>query len=119
MEDIKGFLKPFFSAQGRMKRREYIVGTGWLFLAVIVAFFGLALLTSVPALRALGVVAFAGMFLASFWAGFVLCIKRFHDLNLSGWLSILTLVPYINLIVFAILFLKKGTEGHNKYGVIS
>lgn len=46
-------------------------------------------------------------------------IKRLHDINLSGWFSILFLIPYLNFILILLLFLIDGTIGTNKYGADS
>ncbi|TCM70979.1 uncharacterized membrane protein YhaH (DUF805 family) [Acinetobacter calcoaceticus] len=47
---------------------------------------------------------------------FVIMIRRLHDLDQSGWLSLLNFVPLANvgLIVYLIFF--KGSEGSNRYG---
>jgi uncharacterized membrane protein YhaH (DUF805 family) len=43
-------------------------------------------------------------------------IKRFHDLNRSGWLSLLMLIPLINLIVGLLLLFAPGKPEVNNYG---
>ena len=50
------------------------------------------------------------------YAMIVLCIKRLHDLNSSGWLSILVIVPYLNILFLAYLCIKKGEPESNDYG---
>ena len=57
----------------------------------------------------------AGMIIA--WVaiivvGFMLTIQRCHDFNTTGWLSLLILVPLVNLIFWFI----PGTDGENNYG---
>jgi len=42
----------------------------------------------------------------------MLTIQRCHDFNTSGWLSLLVLVPLVNLIFWFI----PGTDGPNRYG---
>lgn len=41
---------------------------------------------------------------------FSLIIKRLHDINLSGWFSLLFLVPVVNLLLFLFLILWPGTS---------
>ena len=48
--------------------------------------------------------------------GFMLIIRRWHDLGKSGWLSLLMLVPLFNFFVLIFLWVKKGTDGPNTYG---
>lgn len=46
------------------------------------------------------------------WFNLAITAKRFHDLNLSGWLAPAIFIP----IVFVILCILSGTNGPNKYG---
>ena len=43
-------------------------------------------------------------------------LKRFHDLNQSGWLVMGMLVPFYNIYLLYRLLLVDGTKGENKYG---
>ena len=45
-----------------------------------------------------------------------LFIRRLHDLNRPAWLSVLAIVPYINLILLVYLLFFKGTSGPNRFG---
>ena len=47
---------------------------------------------------------------------FVFSIKRLHDLNKSGWLSLLNLIPIINLFFAVWLSVSVGNEGKNDFG---
>jgi uncharacterized membrane protein YhaH (DUF805 family) len=93
-----------FAASGRIGRVRYIAyGMGIYFLFAILG----ALLTMV--------IGQAGMIVA--WiaivvVGFMLTIQRCHDFNTTGWLSILMLIPLVNLIFWFI----PGTDGPNNYG---
>lgn len=44
-------------------------------------------------------------------------IRRLHDMNRTGWWSLLGLVPYVNGIFVLFLILVPGTDGVNDYGV--
>lgn len=46
-------------------------------------------------------------------------IRRLHDINKSGWLLLLCLMPYIGffvILIFLIFCLQKGTEEENRFG---
>lgn len=42
-------------------------------------------------------------------------IKRLHDIDFSGWFSILLFVPFLNLVFILYLLLKSGNPSINKY----
>lgn len=46
----------------------------------------------------------------------VLSIKRFHDLNKSGWFYLCLWIPIVGLYFYFLLIYKKGTAGDNPYG---
>ena len=43
-------------------------------------------------------------------------IKRWHDMNRSGWYSLLLFVPFVNIIVGLVMLFVPGTDGPNDYG---
>jgi len=47
---------------------------------------------------------------------FVFTIRRLHDRNHIGWLSLLILVPGINLVFILYLIFAKGDDRSNQYG---
>lgn len=47
---------------------------------------------------------------------FILAIQRLHDMNTSGWLSLLLLVPIANAIMALVLLIAPGTRGENRFG---
>lgn len=49
-------------------------------------------------------------------AGIFMGIKRLHDMNHSGWLYLLGLVPGVNFFFAIYLIVWKGSDGDNKYG---
>ena len=106
----------FFNSEGRFSRETFLI-----------TFIGLMLFTAItsPYLYKL-----CNLFLPKFliillgivyviyviYATVVICIKRLHDLNLTGWISILSLFYPLNLLFFAYLCIKKGKDENNKYG---
>ena len=43
-------------------------------------------------------------------------IRRLHDLDQSGWLSLIEIIPCVGLIMSVVLMILPGTVGPNKYG---
>ena len=93
-----------FSTSGRIGRVRYIAyGVGIYLLFGILG----ALLSFV-----IGQAGMAIAWIAIMVVGFMLTIQRCHDFNTTGWLSLLVLIPLVNLIFWFI----PGTDGENDYG---
>lgn len=98
-----------FSAQGRIGRLRYLAYTtgASLVYGVVVAVLTAALFGT----AALGVVTFVAV-IAVLWFSIVSGIKRCHDINISGWWSLTSIIPIIALIwVFV-----PGSKGANRFG---
>ncbi len=93
-----------FATSGRIGRVRYIAyGMGIYLLFGILG----ALLSFV-----IGQAGMVVAWIAITVVGFMLTIQRCHDFNTTGWLSLLVLVPLVNLIFWFI----PGTEGENRFG---
>ena len=57
-------------------------------------------------------------FLFSIVPFFIFSIKRLHDLNLSGWLSLIYCIPVVGFIFFLLLMILKGHSENNQYGLV-
>jgi uncharacterized membrane protein YhaH (DUF805 family) len=51
-------------------------------------------------------------YLFTFIVIFMLTIQRAHDFNTTGWLSLVVLIPLVNLLFWFI----PGTHGENRFG---
>lgn len=43
-------------------------------------------------------------------------VRRLHDIDKSGWLVLLELIPVVGSIILIVFFCMKGTVGDNRYG---
>jgi uncharacterized membrane protein YhaH (DUF805 family) len=43
-------------------------------------------------------------------------VRRLHDQDKSGWLILLSFIPYIGGLILLVLMLIDGTPGANRYG---
>ena len=109
-----------FSFHGRIGRLRYL---GYCFAATLVGYLllvpgGLLLAAGEgkPLLQGVGAllvgVAYIGM-IALTW-GYM--VRRLNDLDRTGWLSLLMLVPLLNLILALYLIFARGNDGANRYG---
>jgi uncharacterized membrane protein YhaH (DUF805 family) len=98
------FTLNLFSAAGRIGRIRYLgysMGIGLLIALVA----GVMAVFLSPFLAILA-------YVAMIYVNFMLTIKRCHDFDTSGWMSLLMFVPLANLIF---LFVP-GTNGPNRFG---
>ncbi|BEV72952.1 MULTISPECIES: DUF805 domain-containing protein [unclassified Paludibacterium] len=52
----------------------------------------------------------------SILASLSLHVRRWHDLDRSGWHVVLNLIPYVGGLVFLYILLAPGSDGDNHYG---
>lgn len=108
---------------GRAPRREY-----WLFHlgnSLIGTLFYLAAVTASPSMLDDGEPSDVSLFfllltallsLAAIIPGLAVSIRRFHDINLSGWWYLVVLIPILGLVAFLVFTLIPGTRGENRFG---
>ena len=101
----------FFRHDGRLNRKPYIFRS--LALCVVQLILNLVAFVSESSVFALvSIVCMIAIVVASI----KLMIRRLHDLDKTGWFSILTFVPFVNIIFGIYLWVVKGTDGGNRFG---
>ncbi len=110
---------------GRINRLEYFIGTVILFvmlfipvtLSVVIRLLAGDLVSKTTSfLDQILLLLFYGYALVLFIINVSLEARRFHDLNYTGWLSILLYVPIIGWIYAVFLLFLPGKNQNNKYG---
>ena len=101
----------YFSTKGRINRRQFLlVLTITIMLSVIMA----VIIVDSSHLRDSAIVT-----ITSLLVNILLIpsqIKRLHDLNWNGWLTILGFIPGVAFFFRLILVVFSGTQGQNEYG---
>lgn len=64
----------------------------------------------------IGFAAVSVLGLFALWSMLALTVKRWHDVGVTGWFSLLSLPPVAHGVVFLLLCLLPGTTGPNKFG---
>jgi uncharacterized membrane protein YhaH (DUF805 family)/Tfp pilus assembly major pilin PilA len=100
-----------FSAQGRIGRVRFIGYSIGLSILVMLAFGIVAAMAALIDPTASLVVIGIG-YIALIVVQFLLTIQRSHDMNVTGWLSLISLIPLAALIFWFV----PGTRGENDYG---
>ncbi|MDD0967134.1 MULTISPECIES: DUF805 domain-containing protein [Pseudomonas] len=122
-ESLSAFapLKPF-SVEGRIGRLRYLAWSMVLSLVAlpivsVFALIGLGLVSadSTTGLIIGGLLAFF-LFLAFAIVGILFSIQRLHDIGWSGWLWLLTLVPFVGSFFPLVIMVVPGNTGANRYG---
>lgn len=109
---------------GRSRRREY-----WLFqlffwvslIVIMIASFGLDDAmgrgsTEPGPLATGGMILMVIFVLGSIIPSIAVTVRRFHDQDLSGWMYLLSFVPYIGGLVVFVFMCIGGTNGENRFG---
>jgi uncharacterized membrane protein YhaH (DUF805 family) len=119
---VESPLTILFSFQGRMSPTRFLwialpTGVGYPLLCAIVLTaihlgFGLPVVTSCIA------VPLALIMIPATWAFLAASVKRWHDMDISGWRAIFAFVPPIVGHAFTLIIggLIQGTPGPNRYG---
>ena len=106
--------KKLFSLNGRINRAKY---WGYAIVALAILIIGSVLGTLLANVsQELSSVVFIVTIFTYLWITVTLQVKRWHDLDRSGWMSLLNFIPVLNIVVFVVLGFFKGTQGSNKYG---
>jgi len=107
LESLQVCYKKVFNYRGRASRSEY-----WWFQLYFTLF---AILTFSLVDQTLGqvlVVLWLFNYLPLLAAG----IRRFHDMNQSGWMVLWSLIPLVGGFIVLIMLAGEGTKGKNKFG---
>ena len=110
MDAVKSvILKRFLDFQGRSPRSEY----WWFFVFTIVLY--LVTMAAMAILPILGII-FAIGFVVLIIPSLAVAIRRFHDIDKSGWWILVGFIPLVGFILMIYFFTQKGTEGDNRFG---
>lgn len=110
--------KKYGDFDGRAARSEF---WWWVVFVALVQFTAAIVLTifliifqNVGFLQWLSVLIFMVIVLAFLLPSIAVSVRRLHDRDLSGWLYLLSFVPFGGLVLF-IFYVMPGTPGPNRY----
>ncbi|WP_318640281.1 DUF805 domain-containing protein [Flavobacterium ardleyense] len=115
MEWYLKVIKQYADFNGRARRKEY-----WMFILFNMIFSIVAMIVD----NVLGIT-FAGIpygplyifyGIAMFIPGLAVSVRRLHDINKSGWMMFVVLIPLAGAIWLLVLYCTEGTQGENQYG---
>jgi uncharacterized membrane protein YhaH (DUF805 family) len=105
----RAYTEHYANFSGRARRAEF----GWFILSVWLLSFILSTLGEVSGVFSL----ITGIF----WLGTIVpylavAVRRLHDMNLSGWMMLIALIPLINFIFFLVVIFSDSSRAANKWG---
>ena len=107
-----------FSFKGRINRQRYLLNN---LIPIIIMIVGVVFFVAISRKGSEsnpeGVAALVAISMITIWISFAIQVKRWHDLNWSGWWVLIGFIPYVNIIVLIILGFVRGTEGSNRFGL--
>nr|WP_137677859.1 DUF805 domain-containing protein [Parerythrobacter lutipelagi] len=123
--------KRYADFEGRSQRMEYWMFT--LFYLIVAAILAAIMIAGIPAQESIGqydgggqaepgVLFWIGLgLLAIFVLGSIIPsiavgVRRLHDQDKTGWLYLISFVPYVGGLIFLVLMCLDGTHGPNSYG---
>lgn len=118
-------LRRYADFSGRSRRLEYWMFTlGYVLVAVVIAVIAAVFgafsydSDSPPAngLPALWLLLLGLSGLALIVPSIAVQVRRFHDQNRTGWLVLLSFIPYIGGLIVLVFMCLPGTPGPNRYG---
>jgi len=109
--DLKWIQWYLLSFKGRVSRAPFLAFN----LAVTIFYFGMLFVlgrdeTDSEEITVLFMVAFL------LWPSLAVQVKRWHDLNKSGWFILFNLIPLGVIVTFFVNALLPGTNGPNRFG---
>ena len=109
--DLKWIQWFLLSFKGRVSRAPFLAFN----LAVTIFYFGMLFVlgrdeTDSEEITVLFMVAFL------LWPSLAVQVKRWHDLNKSGWFILFNLIPFGVIVTFFVNALLPGTNGPNRFG---
>ena len=109
IEAYKKFWTNFFNFKGRSTRSDYwyVVLANFIIGFIIGVFVGL-----VPKLAFLSTL----YAIATFIPSLAVAVRRYHDVNKSGWNHLWLFVPIIGYIVVLVYLCSASVNENNKYG---
>jgi len=118
----RALTKNYFQFYGRARRAEYWGYILFFWLSLFITFIADTLLSAIffntnPAYEPVFIPILTFIFIIyNILPSISITIRRLHDQDMSGWLYLLNLVPYIGGIIIFVLMLFDSNSNPNKHG---
>lgn len=106
----------FFSIHGRIGRLRFVTYELWTYFLFFSSITFVAALAGTMSGNIIGVLLSLVIIKLGIIFMLIFAIRRLNDLNLTGWLCLITFLPLVNLIFYAALIFMPGNNLKNDYG---
>lgn len=103
LESVETCFKKYVDFNGRASRSEF----WWFYLFWIIVYIVSAMIDPVLVL-----LQFLGLLLPYF----AVTARRLHDINKTGWLQLIVLIPLVGAIIMLVFCVTEGDKKRNQYG---
>ena len=115
MEWYLQVLKKYAEFSGRARRKEY-----WMFVLFNIIFLVVAMVIDNIMGTTVGILPYGVFYiiysLAILIPALAVSVRRLHDIGKSGWMILVSLIPFIGAIWLLILMVTDSNLGENQYG---
>ena len=115
MEWYLKVIRQYADFNGRARRKEY-----WMFILFNMIFAIVAMILDNILGIAIAGIGYGPLYLfyalALFIPGIAVAIRRLHDINKSGWMLLVALIPLAGAIWLLVLMCTEGDQTENQYG---
>ena len=121
-EDNATYQPHIFAVKGRIGRLRYLaygIGFSLSVYAILIYMIGHSLFSKSGSLESLivSIVVIGGLITLSMLVlSIIFMIRRLNDLDQTGWLWLLMIIPIVNILLVLYLIFAPGSSGVNKYG---
>ncbi|MEJ6636315.1 MAG: DUF805 domain-containing protein [Akkermansiaceae bacterium] len=106
-----------FSFSGRVPRRIYWGVTLLVTVVMYAMMFGIFGIDEEKEPSTIGLLIFLALLVPFFWISLAIGVKRWHDRDKSGWMTLVGMIPLVGPIWTLVeCGCSRGTVGPNQYG---
>jgi len=110
-EAVRTALSKYAVFEGRSGRPEY-----WYFTLFNYSLYALAYIVSAFIVPQVGVIPYLVIVVALIVPALAVGVRRFHDIDRSGWWWLIGLVPFVGGFLLVAWFCKPSMPGENRFG---
>lgn len=110
---ITAYKRAVFENYANFSGRLSVPGYWWYFLANFLIVVALQILAQASSAFFFLALVYG---LAVFIPGLAAAVRRLHDTGTTGWLMLISLIPFIGFVVLIVFLARAGDDGSNRYG---